>query len=79
MIIASYGGADRNPDWYYNVLAHPRVTVEFGTDKFEATASEVTDRAERDRLYADMVAVMPGFADYEKKTDRLIPVIVLER
>ncbi|MET1072437.1 MAG: nitroreductase family deazaflavin-dependent oxidoreductase [Umezawaea sp.] len=79
VIIASYGGADRHPDWYYNVVANPRVTVEFGTEKFDATASEVTDRAERDRLYADMVAIMPGFADYEKKTDRLIPVVVVER
>ncbi|WNV89585.1 nitroreductase family deazaflavin-dependent oxidoreductase [Umezawaea sp. Da 62-37] len=79
VVVASYGGADRHPDWYYNVVANPRVTVEFGTEKFEATAREVTDRAERDRLYANMVSVMPGFADYEKKTDRLIPVIVLER
>ena len=79
VIAASYGGADKNPDWYHNVVANPRVTVEVGTEKFEATAKEVTDRAERDRLYAGMVAEMAGFADYEKKTDRLIPVIVLER
>ncbi|MFD9738974.1 nitroreductase family deazaflavin-dependent oxidoreductase [Umezawaea sp. NPDC059074] len=79
VIAASYGGADKNPDWYHNVKANPRVTVEVGTEKFEATAREVTDRAERDRLYAGMVSEMAGFADYEKKTDRLIPVIVLER
>jgi deazaflavin-dependent oxidoreductase (nitroreductase family) len=79
VIIASAGGADKHPDWYYNLLANPRVTVEFGTEEFEATAKEVTDRAERDRLYAGMVAVMPGFAEYEEKADRLIPVFVLER
>jgi len=79
VIVASNGGADKHPDWYHNVLANPRVTVEIGTEKFEATAKEVTDRAERDRLYAGMVEEMPGFAAYETKTDRLIPVVVLER
>ncbi|MEO6086141.1 MAG: nitroreductase family deazaflavin-dependent oxidoreductase [Umezawaea sp.] len=79
VIAASAGGADKTPDWYYNLMANPRVTIELGTEKFEATAKEVTDRAERDRLYAAMVEEMPGFADYETKTDRLIPVVVLER
>jgi deazaflavin-dependent oxidoreductase (nitroreductase family) len=79
VIAASNGGQDKHPDWYYNVLANPRVTVEVGTEEFEATAKEITDRAERDRLYAGMVAEMPGFADYEKQTDRLIPIVVLER
>jgi deazaflavin-dependent oxidoreductase (nitroreductase family) len=79
VIAASNGGADKHPDWYRNVLANPRVTVEVGTEEFEATATEVTDRAERDRLYAGMVGEMPGFADYETQTDRLIPVVVLER
>jgi deazaflavin-dependent oxidoreductase (nitroreductase family) len=79
VIAASNGGADNHPDWYHNVMANARVTVEVGTEEFEATAKVVTDRAERDRLYAAMVEEMPGFADYETKTDRLIPIIVLER
>ncbi|MBB4688121.1 nitroreductase family deazaflavin-dependent oxidoreductase [Amycolatopsis jiangsuensis] len=79
VIIASKAGADTNPDWYHNLRAHPRTTVEVGAEKFEVTARVVEDRAERDRLYAAMVAEMPGFADYEKKTSRVIPVIVLER
>jgi deazaflavin-dependent oxidoreductase (nitroreductase family) len=79
VIAASNGGQDKNPAWFHNVKANPRVTVEVGTEKFEATAKEVTDRAERDRLYAGMVAELAGFADYEKNTDRLIPIIVLER
>ncbi len=79
VIAASAAGADRNPDWYHNLVANPRVEVEVGTEAFEATAKEITDRAERDRLYAKMVDEMPGFADYETKTDRLIPVFVLER
>ena len=76
VIIASKGGAPDNPDWYYNLRAHPMVTVEVGTDKFKARAEEVPE-PERSRLYAKMVAMMPGFAEYEKKTSRVIPVIKL--
>jgi deazaflavin-dependent oxidoreductase (nitroreductase family) len=79
VVVASYGGAPKHPAWYHNLVANPRVTVEVGTEKFEATATVVTDRAERDRLYAGQVATWPGFAEYEEKTDRLIPVVVLER
>ncbi|PKV93879.1 deazaflavin-dependent oxidoreductase (nitroreductase family) [Amycolatopsis echigonensis] len=79
VIAASKGGADTNPDWYHNLVANPSVTVEIGTEKFPATAKLVADRAERDRLYAGMVAHAEGFADYEKKTERVIPVFVLER
>ena len=76
VIIASKGGAPTNPDWYHNILAHPVVTVEVGTDKFQARAA-VAPEPERTRLYAKMVEIMPGFADYEKKTTRVIPVITL--
>ena len=79
VIAASKGGADTNPDWYHNLVANPSVTVEIGTEKFPATAKLVADRAERDRLYAGMVAHAEGFAEYEKKTERVIPVFVLER
>ena len=76
VIIASKGGAPTNPDWYYNIVANPQVTVEVGTEQFSARAS-ISVEPERTRLYDKMVEVMPGFADYKKKTTRNIPVIVL--
>lgn len=76
VVIASKGGAPTNPDWYYNVVANPLVTVEVGTEKFRAHAA-VADEPERSRLYDQMVEVMPGFGDYSRKTTRVIPVIVL--
>ncbi|WP_103336780.1 nitroreductase family deazaflavin-dependent oxidoreductase [Amycolatopsis sp. CA-126428] len=79
VIAASMGGAPKNPAWYHNLVANPKVTVEVGTEKFEATATVIADRAERDRLYAGMVAHAEGFAEYETKTDRVIPIVVLER
>jgi len=79
VVIASKGGADSNPDWYYNLLANPVVTVELGTEQFRARATAVTEEPERSRLYAKMVAHRPAFADYEQKTSRRIPAIVLER
>jgi deazaflavin-dependent oxidoreductase (nitroreductase family) len=78
VIAASKGGADTNPDWYSNLKANPRVTVEVGTDKFEAEAEEVSPE-ERDRLYAAHAAVYPTFLDYEKKTTRKIPVFLLKK
>lgn len=76
VIIASKSGAPDNPGWYYNLLAHPRVTVEVGTETFQATAA-VANEPERTRLYNKMIDMMPGFADYRRKTSRVIPVIVL--
>lgn len=78
VIIASKGGAPMNPDWYYNILAQPLVTVEIGTEQFQALA-EIVAEPERTRLYSKMVEMMPGFADYQRKTTRVIPVIVLTR
>jgi deazaflavin-dependent oxidoreductase (nitroreductase family) len=79
VIFGSNGGADTNPAWFHNVKANPDITVEVGTDKYDATAQQVEDRSERDALYARIVAVNPGFGDYEKKTERLIPVVALHR
>src|SRR5690242_12554348 len=79
VIIASKGGADSNPDWYYNVLANPIVTVELGNEQFQAHATPVTEEPERSRLYAKMVEHRPSFAEYEQKTSRKIPAIILER
>jgi deazaflavin-dependent oxidoreductase (nitroreductase family) len=78
VIIASKGGAPTNPDWYHNILAHPLVTVEFGTEQFQAQA-EVASEPERTRLFNKMVEVAPGFAEYQRKTTRVIPVIILTR
>lgn len=79
VVIASKGGAPTNPDWYYNIVAHPSVTVEAGTEKFQAEAKIIRDEPERTRLYNKMADMMPSFNDYRQKTSRVIPVIVLER
>lgn len=76
VVIASKGGAPTHPDWYYNVVTNPLVTVEVGTEKFQAQAT-VAEEPERTRLYDQMVAMMPGFDEYRRKTARVIPVIVL--
>ena len=75
-VIASKAGAPTHPDWYFNIVANPQVTVEVGTENFQALAS-VAEEPERTRLYNQMVEVMPGFDDYRRKTTRVIPVIVL--
>jgi len=79
VIIASKAGAPTNPDWYHNLLAHPIATIEKGNEQIQVRATAVDEEPERKRLYAKMVEVMPGFAEYEQKTTRKIPVIVLER
>ena len=78
VVIASKGGAPTNPDWYHNLVANPEVTVELGEETFRARAS-VPGEPERTRLYDQQAALMPGFAEYQKKTIRRIPVVVLER
>jgi len=78
VIIASKGGAPTNPAWYHNLVVNPDVTVEVGDERFEARAS-VPDGAERDRLFEAQAAAMPNFAEYQEKTSRRIPVVVLER
>lgn len=78
VIIASKGGAPTNPDWFHNLRAHPEVTVEMGTETFPARAA-VTEGAERQRLFDQQAALMPGFAEYQKNTTRQLPVVVLER
>ena len=81
VVIASKGGAPENPLWYYNLVANPTVTVEVGTDKWEATA-QLTDGDERKRLFDAQAALMPQFAEYEKSAGehgREIPVFRLVR
>jgi deazaflavin-dependent oxidoreductase (nitroreductase family) len=78
IIMASKGGAPTNPDWYFNLQANPIVTVEAGGERYEARAI-VAEGQERDRLFAIHTELMPGFADYQRNTERQIPVIILER
>lgn len=73
-VFASKAGADTNPDWYWNLVAHPDVSVEVGTERYGATAVPVTGD-DRDRIYAEQARRYPGFAEYEQKTSRTIPVI----
>ena len=78
VIAATKGGSPTNPDWYYNLKAHPKITVEVGTETFPVEAAEVTG-AERDELWRRLVEMRPGFGEYEKKTDRLFPMFRLTR
>jgi deazaflavin-dependent oxidoreductase (nitroreductase family) len=77
-VFASKAGAPTNPDWYHNLVANPTVTVEVGTDSFEATAAPLP-REERDRVYGEQSALYPGFAEYQEKTTRVIPVVALTK
>lgn len=78
VIVASKGGAPTNPDWYHNLVANPKVTVEVGSEKFEAVARQVHG-AERERLFDQHAQAYPNFNDYKAKTSRTLPVFVLER
>ncbi|HEV7129509.1 MAG TPA: nitroreductase family deazaflavin-dependent oxidoreductase [Ktedonobacterales bacterium] len=78
IILASKGGAPTHPDWYHNLVANPLVTVELGTERFQAHAT-VAHGEERERLFAQHAALMPGFAEYQRNTARQIPVVILER
>jgi len=78
VIIASMGGAPSNPAWYHNLVTNPEVTVEYGDVTYAAHAREVHGD-ERQRLYDQQAAIMPFFTDYQAKTERTIPVFVLER
>ena len=78
LVFASKAGAPDNPDWYHNLKANPDATIEVGDDTLDVHAEELP-RAERDQKYAEQAALFPGFADYEKKTDRVIPVLALTR
>jgi deazaflavin-dependent oxidoreductase (nitroreductase family) len=78
VVIASKGGAPTHPDWFHNVRANPEVKVEVGKETFPARAT-VPEGAERQRLFEQMAAKMPNFAEYQRNTTRKLPVIVLER
>jgi deazaflavin-dependent oxidoreductase (nitroreductase family) len=78
IVVASKGGAPANPDWFENLVAEPAVTVQVLDEVFPARAS-VAEGAERDRLWKLMSEVWPAYDEYQQKTERPIPVVVLER
>ncbi|MHB8600773.1 MAG: nitroreductase family deazaflavin-dependent oxidoreductase [Ktedonobacteraceae bacterium] len=78
LVIASNVGAPIHPDWYHNLVTHSEVTVEVKDEIYKATAI-VTEGAERERLWASIIAQYPFFTDHQAKTTRQIPVIALER
>ncbi len=78
VIIASKGGAPHHPHWYLNLVANPEVTVEVPGETYRARAV-VAEGDERERLYRQQAELMPNFAEYQKATDREIPVVILER
>jgi len=78
VIIASMAGAPKHPARFHNIKANPEITAEVGSERFKAKAS-VPQGAERDRLFNAQAAQMPNFAEYQEKTSRVIPAVVLER
>ncbi|MBI3799141.1 MAG: nitroreductase family deazaflavin-dependent oxidoreductase [Deltaproteobacteria bacterium] len=78
VIVASFAGGPKNPPWYYNLVANPEATVELGSERFRVRAAVTADE-ERRRLFNRQAEQMPIFAEYEKKTTRQIPVLVLKR
>jgi deazaflavin-dependent oxidoreductase (nitroreductase family) len=76
VIFASKAGAPTNPDWYHNLKAHPNVAIEVGTDTIDVVAAEAAGE-ERDRLFRRQAERSPNFAEYQTKTDRVIPVMIL--
>ncbi len=78
VIVASKGGSPTHPDWYYNIVANPEVAVEVGPESFPARAS-FADGAERQRLFDQLLAVIPKLKETQESTSRQIPIVVLER
>ncbi|MEU3688297.1 nitroreductase/quinone reductase family protein [Streptomyces narbonensis] len=78
LVVGSNLGSDRHPDWFHNLMAHPLVRVELGAEEFEALAVPA-EGARRDRLFAHVASVEPGYGEYQRNTTRVLPVVVLER
>ncbi|OBA63591.1 deazaflavin-dependent nitroreductase [Mycobacterium sp. 1100029.7] len=78
IIIGSFAGAPKDPAWVHNLRANPRAHIDVGTEAFDVTAHELP-QAERDQLFDKVVAAAPGFADYQSKTSRVIPLFELQR
>lgn len=78
LVFASKAGAEAHPDWYHNIKAHPDIQVELGDETLDVHAEEVTG-VERDVVYKRQADLYSNFADYQRKTKRVIPVIALTR
>ena len=78
VIVASKAGAPQNPDWFFNVRANPDTTIEIGSETVEVRAAEITGD-DYEQTWARVAAAMPGFADYQTKTARRIPLVALHR
>jgi len=83
IVVASKGGAPQNPIWFTNIQANPDVEVEVASggaiEKFKARARVVNGQADHDRLFHEMSKIWPAYVDYQKRTERVIPVVILER
>ena len=77
VVVASKGGAPTNPDWYYNLLANPQATIEVGNERIEVTV-EQAGPVEREHLWEMVIERNPAFQEYEKKTRRTIPLVILK-
>lgn len=77
IVVASKPGAPSHPDWYYNLIANPNVTVELGGNAYGAWAT-IASGEERDRLFDQHATMMPAFAEYQRNTTRRLPVVILE-
>ena len=78
LVYASKAGASTHPDWYLNLVAEPSVVVEVGADRYEAVAAPL-EGDERERAFTEQAERNPVFAEYQEKTDRVIPVVALTR
>jgi len=78
LVIASKGGAPTNPDWYFNLKAHPDVQIQVGDEKIDVHAKELTGK-EHDTLYKRQATLYPAFSEYQRKTKRIIPVVALTK
>jgi deazaflavin-dependent oxidoreductase (nitroreductase family) len=76
VVFSSKGGAPTNPDWYFNLKAHPDARIEIGDDTIDVHAEEIKG-PERDRIYSKQASLYPNFGEYQRKTKRIIPVMAL--
>ena len=78
VVIASMGGAPNNPNWYHNLVADPKVAITVGRDRLAVVARDA-EGDERDRIWDELVERSPDYSQYRTRTDRVIPVVVLDR
>jgi deazaflavin-dependent oxidoreductase (nitroreductase family) len=78
LVVGSVGGSDRHPNWYLNLVQQPIVRVQVGAERFTARARPATAE-EKPRLWASMAEIWPAYDDYQKRTERQIPVVIIER